>query len=289
MAGTPLTSTTARPHDHTGRAHRLTVTVLALVAGAVAVLVVAVLVVPMLLGRADGADRAAADGPVEDVAAAGGPADGSARAPAAAPSAQPVPTESTRTPVSEPSSPAAGASPALVPTSSPAPVPGPVSDADQDVVGLVVPALGIDVAVGEVSPSGGVIDPPRLDLAYVIEPYGRPGSDNTTYIAGHSWNAGDAVFNPLLDVEQGLSRLDTGDEIEVTTAGSTFTYAVTGTDRHPKGSLAGVDEVWEKVPGRLVLITCFQRNDGAASQDNLVVVAELVQESPVQAAGLASG
>jgi hypothetical protein len=32
--------------------------------------------------------------------------------------------------------------------------------------------------------------------------------------------------------------------------------------------------VWEAHPGRLVLITCFQRGGGRASTENLVVFAE---------------
>ena len=143
-----------------------------------------------------------------------------------------------------------------------------------------MPSLGIRSPVAEVSPVGGVIDPPSLDLAYVIEPYGRPGSDNTTYIAGHSWNRGEAVFNPLLDVPTQEATLAVGERVVLTQDGRTFTYEVTSSRRYPKGSLAEQEEVWQKVPGRLVLITCFQRNDGAASRDNLVVVAELV-DAPV--------
>ena len=130
--------------------------------------------------------------------------------------------------------------------------------------------------MAEVAPVGGVIDPPSLDRAYVIDPYGRPGSDNTTYIAGHSWNRGEAVFNPLLDVPTQEGTLEVGETVVLTQDGQRFTYRVTSSRRYPKGTLAEQDEVWRRVPGRLVLITCFQRNDGAASRDNLVVVAELV-------------
>jgi hypothetical protein len=35
--------------------------------------------------------------------------------------------------------------------------------------------------------------------------------------------------------------------------------------------------VWERVPGRLVLITCFQRAGGRAATENLVVVAEAIR------------
>ena len=147
-----------------------------------------------------------------------------------------------------------------------------------------MPSLGLRSTVAEVAPVGGVIDPPTLDRAYVIAPYGRPGSDNTTYIAGHSWNRGDAVFNALLDVPTQQATLGVGETVVVTQDGQPYTYRVTSSRRYPKGTLAEQDEVWRRVPGRLVLITCFQRNDGAASRDNLVVVAELVDPSePVEA------
>ncbi len=157
---------------------------------------------------------------------------------------------------------------------------------------LEVPAVGLRSEVRELTPRRGVVDPPTFDTAYVIAPYGRPGSDNTTYIAGHSWNRGRAVFNPLLDVPSQQAVLAVGDTVVVTQDGTSFTYAVSSSRRYPKGSLATADEVWAKVPGRLVLITCFQRNDGAASRDNLVVTADLVGTSPssgTTAAGRAPG
>ena len=145
---------------------------------------------------------------------------------------------------------------------------------------LSVPALGLATTVDEVSPVGGTIDPPTFDRAYRIAPYGTPASDNTTYIAGHSWNAGDAVFNPLLDVESQEATLAAGDVVEVVEDGVTFRYEVVSTARYPKGTLADVDEVWQKVPGRLVLITCFQLDTGARSRDNLVVTAQLLPDQP---------
>ncbi|HZI96081.1 MAG TPA: class F sortase, partial [Actinomycetales bacterium] len=129
---------------------------------------------------------------------------------------------------------------------------------------------------------GGELDPPTLDEAYWIETYGTPGSDadNTVYLAGHSYDSGDAAFNPLFDRAEQIALVGAGDEIVVTTDAGRLTYAVDSTERYPKDELAGVDEVWKIVPDRLVLITCFQRNDGGASQDNLVVFASLVSTAP---------
>lgn len=140
---------------------------------------------------------------------------------------------------------------------------------------LSVPALGLSTDVAEVDPVDGTIDPPTFDRAYRIAPYGTPGSDNTTYIAGHSWNAGDAVFNPLLDIASQEATLAPGDVVEVVERDRTYRYVVEGTARYPKGTLADVEEVWRRVPGRLVLITCFQLDTGSRSRDNLVVTAQL--------------
>ena len=54
-------------------------------------------------------------------------------------------------------------------------------------------------------------------------------------------------------------------------------------DRHPElrvvtenwhALLPDADAVWAKVPGRLVLITCFVDDDGRTTDDNFVVFAE---------------
>jgi hypothetical protein len=63
-----------------------------------------------------------------------------------------------------------------------------------------------------------------------------------------------------------------GDVVEVSTPGGTVGYTVERTERYAKDELAGAADIWEAVPGRLVLITCFQRA-GRASTENLVVVA----------------
>ena len=63
-----------------------------------------------------------------------------------------------------------------------------------------------------------------------------------------------------------------GDVVKVSTPGGTVDHTVERTGRYGKDELAGAAEVWESVPGRLVLTTCFQRA-GQASTENLVVVA----------------
>jgi hypothetical protein len=60
----------------------------------------------------------------------------------------------------------------------------------------------------------------------------------------------------------------------VRTPSGTAAYTVASTHRYGKDELPGATEVWEVSPGRLVLITCFQRADGREATENLVVVAE---------------
>ena len=172
-------------------------------------------------------------------------------------------------PPAEEPPPAEDAQPAL-PTTGAA-LPTPSSD-----VHVVVPTLGMDLPVLPLTPRGGAINPPTLTAAYWIEPYGDPvgaagEADNTLYLAAHSTNTGRYGFDPLLDSD-GDSTLDAGDVVEVSTSGGTVAYTVERTQRYDKDELPDAAEVWEAVPGRLVLITCTQE-DGGRSTENLVVVA----------------
>lgn len=69
------------------------------------------------------------------------------------------------------------------------------------------------------------------------------------------------------------------------TPNGTFRYTVERTERYGKDELAAAAEVWEASPGRLVLITCFQRADGRASTENLVVFASPDQVTRARSAG----
>ena len=153
-------------------------------------------------------------------------------------------------------------------------LPTPSSD-----VHVAIPALDMDLPVLPLSPRKGAINPPTLTAAYWLDPYGDPvGSaeqaDNTLYFAAHSTGTGEYGFDPLMDSDGGGSTLEAGDVIEVSTPQGTIDYTVERTERYAKGELPGATEVWEASPGRLVLITCFQRGGGRASTENLVVFAE---------------
>lgn len=180
--------------------------------------------------------------------------------------ASPLPSAAPSSPpTSATAAPAADATPALIP-----PPPSPVH--------IEIPSIGLDLPVLPLTPRDGVINPPLLTAAYVIDSYGQPvGSpeeaDNTLYIAAHSAGTGDEGFDPLLGAGQRNSALDPGDVIDVRTPTGTVSYTVERTQRYDKASLPRATDVWEVSPGRLVLITCFQRG-GRTTTENLVVFAE---------------
>jgi hypothetical protein len=148
-------------------------------------------------------------------------------------------------------------------------------------VRLVIPSVGVDLPLLAMTPSGGTIDPPLLTAGYWIEPYGAPVGDaaeatNTLYVAAHSAGSGDDGFDPLIAGGGADGTLVAGDVAVVRTPAGTVRYTVRSAHRYGKDELPGADEVWQVVPGRLVLITCFQRADGREATENLVVVAEAI-------------
>jgi hypothetical protein len=143
---------------------------------------------------------------------------------------------------------------------------------------VVVPSVGVDAPIKPIAFQNHEINPPTVDDVYWINAYGWPGvdADNTVYLLGHSWDQGDAVFNALFDRKSQTSRVERGAEIDVVTDQGTVRYAVDRTARYPRDSLADTGEVWAKTPGRLLLITCFQQNNGLDAKDNFVVYATVI-------------
>jgi LPXTG-site transpeptidase (sortase) family protein len=96
------------------------------------------------------------------------------------------------------------------------------------------------------------IVPPRTADAYWLTPYGVPGtgSTNTTYIVGHSWEGQTSPFNNISLVAK------RGDRLTLTTAEGPLTYTVDQITTEYKDTLRD-SAIWDKVPGRLILITCF--------------------------------
>lgn len=96
------------------------------------------------------------------------------------------------------------------------------------------------------------IVPPRTADAFWLTPYGVPGagSTNTTYIVGHSWEGQTSPFNNISLVAK------RGDRLTLTTAEGPLTYTVDQITTEYKDTLRD-SAIWDKVPGRLILITCF--------------------------------
>ena len=61
--------------------------------------------------------------------------------------------------------------------------------------------------------------------------------------------------------------------MDVRTTDGTVGYTVERTQRYDEKSLDDAADLWEASPGRLVLITCFQRGRPTTTE-NLVVFAE---------------
>jgi hypothetical protein len=144
---------------------------------------------------------------------------------------------------------------------------------------LRIPSVGLDDRVGSMTVRpGSVVDPPTASSAYWLSGYGvaGPTSDNSVYIAGHTCRGRcSAAFSALLDVPQSSTTVHIGDSVIVSTPTGDYSYSITGTQLYEKVTVQQQSELWRKVPGRLVLVTCFQYNGGTSSQQNFVVYAQL--------------
>jgi hypothetical protein len=124
-------------------------------------------------------------------------------------------------------------------------------------VRLRVDDARLDVPVLPLTPSeqeraAGLLVPPDTLDGYWLTPYGMPGegSQNTTYITGHSWEDREAPFNRLSD--PGL----VGSEIVLETGNGTLEYVVDSVVTHDKDTLKDSD-IWQIVPDRLVVVSCY--------------------------------
>ncbi|WP_394939292.1 class F sortase [Psychromicrobium sp. YIM B11713] len=197
-------------------------------------------------------------------------------APAAEPSATATSNISTQRPsassatASEPS-----AGPAVPRPSRPdAAAPQPAADQP---LRVQLGRLGLDSSIlPQSNPAGGRFNPPTVSYTYWMSDYGAPSaqSENTVYLIAHSSGNGYAVFNPLLDLQKHNGAVRKGDEIVVSTAQGSYRYLVSSTTVYDQKTVAQQPELWEKHPGRLVLITCFQYSTTLFSGKNYVVYAQ---------------
>lgn len=122
------------------------------------------------------------------------------------------------------------------------------------------PSAGFDVVVHPLdldsdAQASQTIVPPETKDGYWLTPFGTPGdgSANTTYVIGHSWDGAEAPFNHL------SSAAHVGDRFEVDTASGTITYQVESVTTYLKSSLKD-SPIWDIVPNRLVLISCYTQD-----------------------------
>ncbi|HEX9230257.1 MAG TPA: class F sortase, partial [Arthrobacter sp.] len=176
-----------------------------------------------------------------------------------------APTESAASTVA-PRPPTSSPSAVAVPAPAPA-AQGPAASIPQR---ITYPAAGMDVTVHPLDPTAGdsagrSIVPPETMDGYWLTPFGKPGagSTNTTYVIGHSWDGLDAPFNHL------SSDAAPGDEFTVATKAGVLRYAVESVTTYTKSTLKD-SPVWDAVPNRLVLISCYTKDPWGK---NVVVVA----------------
>jgi sortase (surface protein transpeptidase) len=120
-----------------------------------------------------------------------------------------------------------------------------------------------------------VLNPPTFDEAYWVGCGAMSGtdSDGTVFFIGHAVAGGGGVF-------KNLQELKVGDDVAVTTLTGTLTDRVDCTVIYVKcGEIQDSPEVMDKVPGRLVLVTCLLGPNGTRTNKNFVVQAMLVASS----------
>lgn len=145
-----------------------------------------------------------------------------------------------------------------------------------EATGITIPAIGYRAAVGQMpTDANGDVNPPTLQDTYRITNRGvAPGTEatNTVYLACHSYSRGFAPCNLVFALAK------PGQHVLLDTAAGTLDYVIQTTRLYAKtGEFKSSSEVRAVVPGRLVLVTCFQKNDGSASTHNFVVVAQLAR------------
>lgn len=150
--------------------------------------------------------------------------------------------------------------PAAPPASAPAAEPaaaGPVLPEASPPQRIIYPKAAMDTAVNPLAPDSTAVEsqtivPPTTKDGYWLTPFGVPGkgSNNTTYVIGHSWEGQDAPFNHL------SSAAAVGDEFDLVTATGTIRYRVDSVTTYLKATLKD-SPIWDMVPSRLVLISCY--------------------------------
>ena len=154
------------------------------------------------------------------------------------------------------------------------PTPNPSASATPSGTGrFQSPSVGLDVPLGSLDVVDNELEPPGFTSAYWVRNLGVAPTDSangTVFVVMHSLrNGGEGPGNALIDVDNGKARIASGASIVV----DDVEYHVVSTETIDKGQISRDKSVWADTPGRLVVITCLQRPDGAPSTDNVVIEA----------------
>ena len=161
---------------------------------------------------------------------------------------QPLTQTTMESPLNGASTPSSLAMPPSTPTQTRPPAAAPLR--------LLYPGADVDVAVLALTPSpqdlaSGEVVPPETKDGYWLTNYGKhgTGSTDTTYIVGHRWVGQDAAFNRI------GTYANPGDGFTIRTQTGTLDYIVTVVETYDKATLNSAP-IWNRVPGRVVLVTC---------------------------------
>jgi hypothetical protein len=136
---------------------------------------------------------------------------------------------------------------------------------------FAVPSVGLDVPLGALTATNGVIEPPGFTGAYWVRNEGvsvDDGANGTVFIVMHSLrNGGIGPGNYLIDVKHQRAKVATGALVQVGHA----TYKITGSATPTKVSVPASSSIWANTPNRLVIITCLQKPEGGPSVKNMVI------------------
>jgi hypothetical protein len=140
---------------------------------------------------------------------------------------------------------------------------------------LRVQSVGLDVPLGAMNLVKGAINPPGFKSAYWVRNLGTSFEEpeaGTAYVAAHSLrHGGKGPGNYLIDIETEQATVKVGDLIEA----DGVNYRMTEWRSIPKPDLPNETDLWEDIPGRIVLVTCLQRPDNSASRNNIVIIGML--------------
>jgi len=153
--------------------------------------------------------------------------------------------------------------------------------ADDGGLGFRIPAVDLDVPLGSINSVNGVMNPPNFSSVFWIRNLGVSvdnAAKGTVYIVAHSLRygtgkpGGDNAPGNFVQSQEKIT-LKAGDPIEV----DGLTYSFVEAQVIPQNELGSHTDLWDKtVTGRLIFVTCLEKNDHTPPTDNIVIIGKLV-------------